>query len=152
MQVARTTEVDRADLDAFLADRRNVLLLTTREDGRPQASPVTAALAPDGRLLIASYPSRAKVANLRRTPTCSAVVLSDTFDGPWVQVHGQAEVLAGEAGVEALVDYYRAAAGEHPDWEEYRQAMRDRDKVAIAITLTGWGPVATGGVPPEFAD
>jgi len=78
-------------------------------------------------------------------------VLSDTFDGPWVQVYGQAEVLAGEAGVEALVEYYRAAAGEHPDWEEYRQAMRDREKVAIAITLTDWGPVATGGVPPEFA-
>ena len=151
MQVARTTEVDRADLDTFIADRRNVLLLTSREDGRSQASPVTAALAPDGRLLIASYPSRAKVANLRRTPSCSAVVLSDTFDGPWVQVYGQAEVLAGEAGVEALVEYYRAAAGEHPDWEEYRQAMRDREKVAIAITLTDWGPVATGGVPPEFA-
>ena len=54
--------------------------------------------------------------------------------------------------VEPLVDYYRSISGEHPDWEEYRQAMRDRGKVCIAIALTDWGPIATGGVPPEFAE
>lgn len=151
MHVATTTEVDRDDLLAFVAERRNVVLITTRADGRPQASPVTASVGPDGRLLVSSYPTRAKVANLRRAPTCSAVVLSEDFGGAWVQVHGTAAVLDGEEGVEALVEYYRAAAGEHPDWEEYRQAMRDREKVAIAVTIDGWGPIATGGVPPEFA-
>ena len=79
------------------------------------------------------------------------MVQSDDFNGPWVQVYGDAEVLDGEDGVEALVDYFRSAAGEHPDWEEYRQAMRDRAKVAIAITIDDWGPIATGGLPPEFA-
>ncbi len=151
MQVAEQRRVDRQDLEEFIRPRRNLVLLTRRRDGRPQASPVTGALSPDGRLLISSYPTRAKTRNLRRDDACSVVVLSDDFGGPWVQVHGTGEVLDGEAGVELLVDYYRAAAGEHPDWDEYRQAMRDRSKVAIAVTIDDWGPIATGGVPPEFA-
>lgn len=151
MQVATARRVDARGLRAFLADRRNYVLVTTRADGSPQMSPVTGAQGPDGRLLVSSYPGRAKTRNLVRDPRCSVLVLGDDFGDAWVQVDGTAEVLGGEAGVAALVEYYRAAAGEHPDWEEYRQAMRDRNKICIAVTITRWGPVATGGVPPEFA-
>jgi PPOX class probable F420-dependent enzyme len=151
MNIATQDAVDRDALDAFLADRHRYVLITTRSDGRPQASPVTGALAGDGRLLISTYPTRAKAKNLRREPRCAVLVLSDDVDGPWVQVYGTAEVLDGEDGVEALVDYYRAAAGEHDDWDEYRAAMRDRRKVCLAITVDDWGPVATGGIPPQFA-
>ena len=151
MEIATNDRVQHDELVEFLRPRRHVLLLTTRRDGRPQASPVTGAVDGSGRLLVATYPTRAKAANLRRDAACSAVVLSDDWDGPWVQVHGSAEVLEGEDGVEALVEYYRAAAGEHPDWDEYRQAMRDRGKVCLALTIDDWGPIATGGVPPEFA-
>jgi PPOX class probable F420-dependent enzyme len=151
MNVATEDRVDRDELLAFVRDRRKLLLVTTRDDGRPQVSPVVGALDDDGRLLVSSYPTRAKVVNLRKRPACSVVVLSDDFDGPWVQLYGDAAVVDGEAGVERLVDYYRAAAGEHDDWDEYRQAMRDRSKVAIDIAITDWGPIATGGVPPEFA-
>ena len=152
MQVARADRVDRDELEAFVRERRNLLLVTTRDDGRPQVSPVTGALDDDGRVLVATYPTRAKAINLRKRPACAVVVLSDDFGGPWVQLYGTAEVVDGEAGVERLVDYYRAAAGDHPDWDEYRQAMRDRSKVAIDIEVTDWGPIATGGVPPEFAE
>lgn len=152
MEIATADRVDRDALLDFVRPRRNLVLITSRRDGRPQASPVTGALAGDGRLLISTYPTRAKARNLRRDPTCSVVVLSDDFGGAWVQIHGTAEVIGGEDGLEALVEYYRAAAGEHPDWEEYRQAMRDRSKVAIAVTVDDWGPIATGGVPPELAD
>ena len=151
MQVATARRVDAAELRELLADRRQYVLLTYRRDGGPQLSPVTGAQCPDGRLLVSSYPARAKVRNLERNPRCSVLVLGDDFGDAWVQVDGTAEVIAGEAGVDALVGYYRAAAGEHPDWDEYRQAMRDRDKVCIAVTVTAWGPVATGGVPPEHA-
>lgn len=150
--VAGEHRVDRTELADFLAPRRHLILITRRQDGRTQASPVTGALGPDGRLLIASYPTRAKTNNLRRDGRCSVVVLSEDFDGPWVQIHGSAEVVDGDEGVELLVEYYRAAAGEHPDWDEYRDAMRARSKVAIAIAIEDWGPIATGGVPPEFAD
>lgn len=152
MQVARQDRVERKELEAFLRERRKLLLVTTRDDGRPQVSPVVGALDEDGRLLVSTYPTRAKTKNLRKRPECSVVVLSEDFDGPWVQLYGTAEVVDGEDGVERLVDYYRAAAGEHPDWDEYRQAMRDRDKVAIDIEITDWGPIATGGVPPEYAE
>lgn len=152
MEIATSDRVDRDVLDHFLRPRRKVLLQTWREGGRAQISPVTGALDLDGRLLVSSYPSRAKVTNLRREPACSAVVLSDDFDDPWVQVYGTAEVLDGDDGVEALVAYYRAAAGAHPDWDEYRADMRERGKVAIAITIDDWGPVASGGVPPRFAE
>jgi PPOX class probable F420-dependent enzyme len=151
VEIATETTATRDELEAFVAPRRNIVLLTTRRDGSPQASPVTGALGPDGRLLVSSYPTRAKTRNIRRDPRCSAVVLSDDFGGAWVQVYGTGEVLDGEDGVEALVEYYRAAAGEHPDWDEYRQAMRDRSKVCLAVTIERWGPIATGGIPPEFA-
>jgi PPOX class probable F420-dependent enzyme len=152
MQVATNTTVDADGVRAFLTGKRHYVLATTRADGRPQLSPVTGTQVADGRLLISSYPGRAKTRNLQRDPSCSVLVLGDDFGDAWLQLDGTAEVLDGEAGVEALVEYYRAAAGEHPDWDEYRQAMRDRAKVCIAITVTRWGPVATGGVPPEFAD
>jgi PPOX class probable F420-dependent enzyme len=144
-------------LGGFLQGKRQFVLVTKRRDGRPQVSPVTGvAVGGTGeddplRILVSSYPTRAKTANLRREPTCTVLVLSDDFDGPWVTTYAEATVREGEDGVEALVEYYRAAAGEHEDWEEYRQAMRDRSKVCLDLAITDWGPVATGGVPPEFA-
>ena len=152
MKVAEQRPVGRDELMEFVAPRRRLILITRREDGRPQASPVTGAVGPDGRLLVSTYPTRAKARNLRRDGRCSVVVLSDDFDGPWVQLDGTGTVVDGDEGVELLVDYYRAAAGEHPDWDEYRGAMRARSKVAIAVTIDDWGPIATGGVPPGFAE
>ena len=150
--IARADRVDRAALEAFLRPRHHVILVTFRADGRPQLSPVTAGLDADGRLTVATYPQRAKVRNLRRSPKASACVLSDDFDGPWVQVHGTAEVLDLPDAVEPLVEYFRGIAGEHPDWDEYRQAMRDQGKVLVRFTIEDWGPIATGGFPPELAE
>jgi hypothetical protein len=74
----------------------------------------------------------------------------------YVVVEGTAELMPvardpHDATVEALVSYYRAAAGEHPDWDEYREAMRVQDKSLIRITPTRWGPLATGGFPADVA-
>ena len=54
--------------------------------------------------------------------------------------------------MEPLVDYFRCISGEHPDWDEYREAMRDQGKSLLRITPTRWGPVATGGFPARLAD
>ena len=81
------------------------------------------------------------------------LVLSDEWDDAWVQVDGTAEVLdmpAPEAE-DGLVEYFRCIAGEHSDWDEYREAMRRQGKSLIRITVEGWGPVATGGFPPDRA-
>lgn len=78
-------------------------------------------------------------------------VLSDDWDGPWVQVDGEAEVLHVPQAEDGLVDYFRVISGEHPDFDEYRAAMRVQDKSLLRITPTRWSPVATGGFPADVS-
>jgi PPOX class probable F420-dependent enzyme len=150
--IATNTSVDRDGLLDFVRPRHHMVLMTTRADGTPQASPVTAGVDGAGRIVVSSYPERAKSHNLRREPRCSVLVLSDDFGGAWVQVDGHGEVLDLPEAVEPLVEYYRAISGEHPDWDEYREAMTRQGKVLLRITPTRWGPVATGGFPARLAD
>ena len=150
--LANTTDVDRAAMLDFARPRHHAILITQRSDGGPQASPVTMGVDPQGRLVISTYPERAKTANARRTPAVSVVVLSDDFGGAWVQVDGTAEVLDLPEALEPLVEYFRCISGEHPDWDEYRAAMVAQGKSLIRVTPTRWGPVATGGFPPRLAD
>jgi PPOX class probable F420-dependent enzyme len=150
--IATTTRVDLDELLDFVRPRHHMILQTQRRDGTPQLSPVTAGVDEAGRIVIATYPERAKVANLRRNPAGTVLVLSEEFNGAWVQVDGTAEVLDLPDSLEPLVDYFRSISGEHPDWDEYRQAMRDQGKSLIRITPTRWGPIATGGFPPRLAD
>ncbi len=145
---ATAETVTLPDLLDFVRPRHQMVLTTFRADGSLQSSPVSGGVDQAGRLVIASYPQRAKSVNVRRTPRASVTVLSDQFNGPYVQVDGAAEVIDLPEAVEPLVDYYRAIAGEHPDWAEYRQAMVDQGKCLIRVTPTRWGPVATGGFPP----
>jgi PPOX class probable F420-dependent enzyme len=125
-----------------------MLLTTFRRDGSLQSSPVTGGVDTQGRIVIASYPHRAKSANVRHRPEASVVVLSDDFDGPYVQVDGAAQVVDLPDALGPLVEYYRAVAGEHPDWDDYRRAMVNQGKCLLRITPRRWGPIATGGFPP----
>lgn len=149
--VATNTRVDAAELADFIRSRHRFVLMTTRHDGSPQASPVTGGVDAQGRLVVSSYPERAKSRNATRDSRVSVLVLSEEFDDEWVQVDGSAEVLVGEDAVEPLVEYFRAISGEHSDWDEYREAMRRQGKCLIRITPTRWGPIATGGFPPRLA-
>lgn len=149
--IATNTTVDRAELLEFLRPRHHVILMTPRNDGTWQGSPVTSGLDPEGRIVIATYPERAKSRNVARHGKASVVVLSEDFDGAWVQVDGDAELLALPDAVEPLVDYFRSISGEHSDWDEYRQAMVDQGKALIRITPTRWSPIATGGFPAHLA-
>ena len=148
-KIATADRVDRAALLDFLRVRHRAVLLTRRAAGGPQLSPVTCGLDGDGRVVVSTYPQRAKVTNARRRPEVALCVLSDDCDGPWVQVDGTAEVLDLPEALEPLVEYYRSISGEHPDWAEYRAAMARQGKSLLRVTITGWGPIATGGFPPE---
>ena len=149
--VATSTTVSLPDLLAFVRSRHRMLLATARGDGRPQISPVSGGVDENGRIVISSYPSRAKTRNAERDPQTSVLVLSDEWDGAWVQVDGTAEILHMPDAGDGLVDYYRCIAGEHPNWDEYRQAMTLQDKSLIRITPTRWSPIATGGFPADVA-
>jgi len=151
-KIATNTVVTRDELLDFIRTRHQGIVITTRRDGRPQASPVTCGVDGQGRIVIATYPDRAKIRNARRDPSrVSILILSGDFGGPWVQVDGTAEVLDVPEAVEPLVEYFRSISGEHPDWAEYRQAMVEQDKSLLRITPVSWGPVATGGFPARLA-
>ena len=149
--IATTTTVGREELLEFLRPRHHAILMTTRRDGRPQASPNTCGVDTEGRIVISTYPERAKALNIRRNPRVSVLVLSDDFGGAWVQADGTAEVLDLPEALEPLVEYFRVISGEHSDWDEYRQAMRDQGKSLIRVTIDRWGPIATGGFPARLA-
>jgi len=150
--IATNTRATREELLEFLRPRHHAILMTTRRDGRPQSSPNSCGVDAEGRIVISTYPERAKVTNIRRNPQVSVCVLSAEWNGPWVQVDGTAEVLDLPEALEPLVEYFRVISGEHPDWDEYRQAMREQGKSLIRITIDGWGPIATGGFPPRLAE
>ncbi|ORV85759.1 PPOX class F420-dependent oxidoreductase [Mycolicibacterium iranicum] len=148
-KLATADTVTLSELLDFVRPRHRMVLTTFRSDGSLQSSPVSGGVDAQGRIVVASYPQRAKSANIRRRPRASVVVLSDEFDGPYVQIDGPAEVVELPEAVEPLVDYFRSIAGEHPDWDEYRRAMRDQGKCLIRLSPQRWGPVATGGFPPS---
>ena len=151
-KIATNTVVTPEELLDFIRPRHKGIVITTRKGGGPQASPVTMGVDGAGRIVIATYPERAKARNARRDPGhVSVLVLSDDFGGPWVQVDGTAEVLDVPQAIESLVDYYRSISGEHPDWPEYREAMARQGKSLLRVTPVRWGPVATGGFPARLA-
>jgi PPOX class probable F420-dependent enzyme len=149
-KIATADQVDRTALNDFVRPRHHAVLVTRRADGGPQMSPVTCGLDTSGRIVISSYPQRAKSRNIRRDPRVSVLVLSDEFNDAYVQVDGTAEVLDLPDAVEPLVEYFRVISGEHPNWDEYREAMTRQGKCLIRVTVERWGPVATGGFPPDL--
>jgi len=98
----------------------------------------------DGKVVISSSEVLRKVRNLRRDPTATLCVFSDGFFGPWVQIDGTAEIVSLPRAMEALVDYYRRISGEHPDWDDYRRAMRRDQRVLIRVTIDRAGPSRAG--------
>jgi PPOX class probable F420-dependent enzyme len=150
-KIASTETVDRTALLEFVRPRHKATLVTTRRDGSLQMSPVTCGVDREGRIVVSTYPERAKAVNLRRRPAVSMTVHSDDWNDPYVQVDGTAEVLDMPEALEPLVEYYRCIAGEHPDWDEYREAMRSQGKSLIRVTVQRWGPIATGGFPADRA-
>ncbi|HDH03446.1 MAG TPA: PPOX class F420-dependent oxidoreductase, partial [Actinobacteria bacterium] len=125
-EVATDQKVSRAELEAFVRPRHRGILITRKRDGGLQSSPVTMGIDTAGRIVISSYPERAKSKNLRRDSRASLCVLSDDFGDEWVHVDGTAEVIEVSDAVEPLVEYFRVISGEHSDWDEYRRAMIDQ--------------------------
>ncbi len=148
--IATAKTVGQEALLEFVRPRHHMVLTTFRSDGSLQSSPVTGGVDAGGRIVIATYPERAKSRNIRRSGRASIVALSDDFGDPYVQVEGSAEVVDLPDAVEPLVEYFRCISGEHPNWDEYRAAMVDQGKCLIRVTPQRWGPIATGGFPPRL--
>jgi PPOX class probable F420-dependent enzyme len=135
------------DLEAardIVREQNHAILATMRRDGTPQMSPVLAAVDDDGRVVVSSRETAFKTKNARRDPRAWLCVLSDGFFGRWVQVEGDVEVVSLPEAMDGLVAYYRATAGEHKDWDDYRAAMQREQRVLIRLDLTRAGPDVSG--------
>jgi PPOX class probable F420-dependent enzyme len=135
------------DLDAattFLRDNHRSVLATRRRDGSPQLSPVVHAVDDQGRVMVSTREPAMKVKNLRRDPRAALCVINDGFFGDWVQVNGTVEVIALPEAMDLLVATYRQIAGEHDDWDDYRQAMVRDKRVILRLTVESAGPDRRG--------
>jgi PPOX class probable F420-dependent enzyme len=132
------------DARAFVADHHRAVLVTRRISGGLQTSPVIVGVDDEGRLAISSRETAYKVRNLRRDPRAVVCVFTEAFFGKWLQIEGTAQVVGLPEAMDGLVDHYRRLSGEHPDWDEYRQAMRDEQRVLVRVTIDDVGPTRAG--------
>ncbi|MGH7641253.1 MAG: PPOX class F420-dependent oxidoreductase [Candidatus Dormibacteria bacterium] len=136
--------MDKEAARDFVRQHHNGVLATTRRDGSPQLSPISVGVDSQGRLIVSTREPSMKVRNLRRDPHYDLVVLADRFYGPWISARGTAEIVALPEALPLLVDYYRLVAGEHPDWDDYRQAMVREQRVLLQLSLDRVGPNVSG--------
>ena len=127
----------------FAAQYQKGTLVTIRRDGRPQVSNVLYVL--EGRSALLSVTAdRAKTRNLQRDPRACLHVTDETF-WKYVVLDGTVSLSPPaadphDATVDALVDYYRRSAGEHPDWDDYRAAMVAEKRLIATLSVTsGYG-------------
>jgi PPOX class probable F420-dependent enzyme len=128
----------------FLAGHHRAVMITRRQSGGLQTSPVVVAAADDGSVLVSSRETAYKVRNLRRDPRVTLCVFTDAFFGRWLQIDGTAEIRSLPEAMDGLVDYYRRVAGEHPDWAEYREAMQKEQRVLVRVAVERVGPSKSG--------
>ena len=135
------------DLDKardFIKENPRAVLATQRRDGRPQLSPIVAAVDDQGRLLISSRETAYKTKNVSRNPDVSLCFVNPNFFGDWIQVDGTVELISLPEAMDVLVDYYRRLSGEHPDWDDYRAAMERDRRLILRITIERAGPDRSG--------
>lgn len=135
------------DLDRardFIRENHRAVLSTVRADGTPQMSPVVCAVDDAGRVVVSTRETAMKTRNVRRDPRAWLCVIPDSFFGGHVQVEGHVTVVTLPEVMEPLIDYYRRVAGEHPDWDEYREAMQRDQRVLLRLDLVRAGPDIEG--------
>ena len=125
---------------AFVASNHRAVLITHRSGGGLQTSPVLVGVDGEAKVVISTREGADKTRNLRRDPRVVLCVLSDAFFGRWMQLEGTAQVVSLPEAMAGLVDYYRGISGEHPDWDDYRRAMRQEQRVLVRVSIDAAGP------------
>jgi PPOX class probable F420-dependent enzyme len=136
--------MDSEQAREFVRTHHRAVLTTYGTGGAIQMSPVLAGVDAEGTIVISTRETAYKTRNVRRDPRVALCVVNDAFFGPWIQIDGTASVLSLPEALEPLVDYYRVVAGEHADWEEYRQAMARERRVLLRIRIDHAGPDRMG--------
>ena len=132
------------DASNFIRAHHRGVLATTRRDGAPQLSPVLVGVDDDGSLIISTRETAMKTTNVRRHARASVCVFEDAFYGRWIQAEGAASVEALPTAMDGLVRTTGSVSGEHPDWDDYRQAMQRERRVLLRIRIDRAGPSQSG--------
>ena len=132
------------DAREFVASNHRAVLITRRSGGGLQTSPVLVGVDGEGMVVISTREAAYKTRNLRRDPTTVLCVFSDSFFGRWMQIEGSAQIVSLPEAMEGLVDYYRRISGEHPDWDDYRRAMQQQQRVLLRVSIDKVGPSRAG--------
>jgi PPOX class probable F420-dependent enzyme len=111
-----------------------------KRDGRPQLSNIVYHVTDDGTIQISVTADRAKTRNLERDPRASLHVTADDF-WSYCVIEGDVTMTPTSTDpyddtVEAMVGWYRAMSGEHPDWDDYRAAMVRDGRRLVTLTPT----------------
>lgn len=136
--------MDHQDALDFLRQHGQAVLATHRRDGGVQMSPVLATVDDESRVVVSTRETAIKTLNLRREPRASLCAISQGFFGEWHTVEGTVEIVSLPAAMDGLIDYYRRASGEHPDWDEYRRAMEAERRVLLRLDVQRSGPRVQG--------
>jgi len=135
--------MDPATALEYVRSNDRAVMLTTRANGAPAMAPVTVAVV-DDQVTLSTRETAYKVAHLRRDPHTSLCVVPEKWLGRWVQLNCRATVVSLPDALDTLVEYYRTLRGEHPDWDEYRQAMIDDQRCIVRFELLSAGPDVAG--------
>ena len=127
----------------FARENHRAVLHTFRGDGSPQLSPVAVGVL-DETIVVSSRETAMKTKNLARDPRATVCIVNDGWFGDWMVVSGPCEIVHLPDSLELLVEYYRSIQGEHPDWDEYRSAMVEQQRVMLRITPERVGPTVAG--------
>ena len=132
------------DAQEFVASNHRAVLVTRRSSGGLQTSPVLVGVDGEGKVVISTREGAYKTRNLRRDPTAVLCVFSDGFFGSWMQIEGTAQIVSLPEAMDGLVDYYRRISGEHPDWDDYRRAMKHQQRVLVRVWIDRVSPTRAG--------
>lgn len=128
----------------FLDSNHHAVLGTFRKDGTVQLSPVLAVRLTPSAIGISSRETAIKTKNLRNNPSAFLCAFTDSFFGDWIQADGVATIHSLPGAMDELIQYYRLAAGEHSNWDDYRASMTAERRVLIEISVTRIGPNISG--------
>ena len=134
-----------ADVLKFVSSNHRGVLVARKQDGWPQMTLVSPAVDAEGHVIITSRVTTYKVKNIQRDPRVSLVVFGEQFHGSkYVQIHGTAEVISQPKAMDLLIHWHRQVKGEHPNWEEYRETMKNERRVIVRINIEKVGPNRRG--------
>ncbi|MDP6454528.1 MAG: TIGR03618 family F420-dependent PPOX class oxidoreductase [SAR202 cluster bacterium] len=130
--------MDFEDIRPFLENNHQSVVTTFQPNGAAQASIVVSGAYEGTAAFVSIRGSSAKIRNLRRDARCTVLNVTEGWRS-YAVVEGTAQLFDQEntdseqLRVLRRSVYSACGGGEHPDWEEYDQVMRQQNAVVVLV-------------------